>query len=174
MAKVTVVFTASTGLVGRAIRWFSSGRVSHSMIQYPSDLWGGTWVAEAVASGVRKVRSWKSRHHVVSEFECMFDAGMALKKIGNFVGESYDYSGVVIFGWLLLWKRILGRKLNRPFKSTKGMFCSELVARMFMAAGLEGTKEWNPEMISPEDLLEYCEKYGCYFKKVETSNGAGS
>ncbi len=161
---IKIVFTASRGFVGRAIRWLTRGRVSHVMIEYTSGAWGGSWIAEATAVGVRKVPSYKARHDVVAEFE--FDGEDGLKALSEYVGQNYDYAGIVVFGWALLWWRIFRRRLKKPTKNTKGQFCSELVSRLFIAKQLPETETWDPEKKTPEDLLAYCEAHPVQFSRT--------
>jgi len=156
---IKIVFTASDTWIGRLIRCLTRGKVSHVMIQYPSDLWGGEWIAEATATGVRKIPADRARHHVMAEFQCSFDPGPALKKISAHVGSSYDYAGVFVLAWAIVSWRLFRRKVRRPLNNTKGQFCSEFVSRFFRAADLPGTERWNPERSSPQRLLQYCTKH---------------
>jgi hypothetical protein len=154
---ISIVFTASNTLLGKAIRWLSVGRVSHAMIQYESDTWGGDWIAEATLQGVRLVPAEKARHNVVAEYRCTFNALLALRSLRPEIGLGYDFVGLLYFGWVLLAKRWLHRKVRRMVDGP-GDICSELVAKFMRYADLPESP-WPAERVTPEQLLEYCEKH---------------
>jgi hypothetical protein len=162
---VSVIFTASNSLVGKIIRWITRGKSSHAMLQYFSAMWGIDWVIEASLPGVIQIPAKKARHNIVAEYLCLFDANAPLKAMADYVGEMYDFEGIFILGWILLMKRWFGKKIRHPLSGPKSQFCSELVARFFQAAKLDGADKWNPEMITPEFLMEYCDKNTRYFMK---------
>ena len=55
-------------------------------------------------------------------------------------------------------------QVKKPWKNTRGQFCSELIARMFHEAGLPDT-DWDFELVSPEDLRLYCEAHPELFER---------
>ena len=103
---------------------------------------------------------------VVSVYKCNFDAEAGLKTIRRKIGAPYDYGGLLWFGWVVLCWRVFRRKVKKPWKNTRGQFCSELVARMFHAADLPDT-DWDFEMVSPEDLRVYCNGHPVQFEQEE-------
>jgi hypothetical protein len=159
---VKVVLTASKSLVGRIIRWITRGDVSHVLIQYPSDLWGGEWAAEAISTGVVKRPAEKARHAVVREYRCKFDPKPGLHAIRSLIGEPYAYEGLFIAGWLILLYRIFKKKIRKPLHTANAQFCSEVVARFYDATPelpkpqlpLHNGK-WNFDVVSPEDIDTY-------------------
>jgi hypothetical protein len=163
---IKVAFTASHTLFGRLIRYMSRGRVSHCIIQYPDALWGGEWVAEATFPTVRMVPAEKSRHSIVEEFECLFDAPAAFKKIRMEIGKSYDFLLIADMSILLLLWRFLGYKMKHPFAGSGGDVCSELVVKFFQAAKLDESSQLNPNTATPQQLMEYCIKHPNHFKLI--------
>jgi len=168
---VKIVLTASNTFVGKAIRWITCGDVSHVMIQYGSDLWGGEWVAEAIAKGVVKIPAERARHRVVKEYKCKFDPKPGLHAIRNLIGQRYAFEGILVAGWLILLWRIFKKKINRPFKNVKGQFCSEVAAKFFNAVPTLPkpqlplhTGYWNFNCVSPEDIDDYCAANQQYFE----------
>lgn len=164
---IKIVFTASNTWIGRLIRWFTRSKVSHVMLEYTSELWGGQWIAEATATGVRKVPARRARHDVVAEFECLFDADKAIKEIGKYVGLPYDYVGLIVFAWAVISWRYLKTKIRKPLNNTKGQFCSEFITHFFKAAQLVKTQKWDPELSKPGRLFNYCLKHEELFREVE-------
>lgn len=161
-----VVFTASQTWIGKVIRWITGGKVSHAMIQYPDPVWGGDWIAQATWPQVVKVPAEHARHRVYVEYRCPDNVAQAFPKIRDFIGEWYSVEGIVILGWIKLWWRVFRRKFKVPHYTVKGQFCSELVARLFMAAGLPETAGWDVERITPEDLRLYCERHPELFQRL--------
>ena len=161
-----IVLSASPVWLARLIRYMSSGRASHAMLQYSSELWGGEWIAEATIGGVQKRPAELRRHHVVHEFECLFDAREGLRGIRKLVGSHYDYEGLIFFGWVKLVWMLFHKKIRKPWHSTKGQFCSELIWRLFQNSNLPGTLEKDPEGITPEDILCYMESNPALFKRL--------
>ena len=169
----SIIFTASQTWVGEAIRYITRGRVSHAMLQYYSDLWGGEWIAEATWTGVIKVPAEKVRHCVVYEFECLFDATQALHRMREYIGQPYDYKTLLFLGWAWAVKKLFRLKIKKPWKNSYGQFCSEFIARFLFACfhaclipsvvGLNTDCEKN----DPELLLKFMEANPRYFKPVK-------
>jgi len=152
---VRIVYTASDTLFGRAIRWLTNSKVSHVMIQYTSDLWGGEWVAEATLPKVCKLPAERARHNVVEEFECLFDAQPAFHAIRGEIGRWYDFRLLFGFGLILLLWKFLKIKVRRPLGNTKGDVCSEFVAKFYKAAKLKDSERIVSAKFSPQLSLVY-------------------
>ena len=164
---VTIVFTAKKLWTSRLIRWSTGSRVSHVYIEYPSELWGGRWAAEATVSGVRKVIVPKARKGFIEEFHSTLELQKGLASISKYFGERYDFIGVARFGLPILFWRWFRVKIRHVTRDSKSQFCSELVARVFKNAGLPGTNDWNVETVDPETLYQYCKQNPVLFEVVE-------
>ena len=163
---VRIILTASPMWLSRAIRYLTKGRVSHCMLQYPSDLWGGDWIAEATVGGVQKRPAETRRHHVKAEFRCKFDPAPALHKIRREVGEGYDYPGIVGFAWVILLLRVFKLKIRRPWRNAKTQMCSEFIWRFFLAVSIPGADERDPEEVTPEMVYAFMEARPSYFEGI--------
>ena len=164
---IRVVLTASTMFLSRLIRWATRGRVSHCMLQYPSDLWGGDWVAEATVGGVQ-IRPAETRcHHVKDEFLCKFEPRFALHSIRAEIGQPFDYPGLAAFVWVILIGRLLGRKVRWPWRNSKAQFCAEFIWRFFIAAKIPGAEARDPETVTPEDVYDFMEERPDYFERLQ-------
>ena len=164
---VTIVFTAKQLWTSRLIRWGTGSRVSHVYIEYPSELWGGRWAAEATVTGVRKVIAPKARKGFVEEFACGVDLSEGLLSISKYFGERYDFVGVARFGFPILFWRWFKVKIRHLTRDSDSQFCSELVARALKGAGLPGTEKWEAERIDPEELYQYCKQNHDLFISME-------
>jgi len=161
--NVKIVFTASHTPGGKIIRWLTKSDKSHVFAQYTSSLWGGEWAAEAMVKGVVKRPAEKARHHVVKEYQCLFDPKPGFHAIRRYFGESFAFEGVLIAGWLILVWRLFKKKVKSPIHSVKSQFCSELIARFFDASPElpkpmtnKHKGKWNFDIVSPEDIDEFC------------------
>jgi hypothetical protein len=159
---ISIVFTASDWWFGRLIRRITGGRTNHVYIEYTSQEWSGRWKAEAATLGTRKVLASKNTSTIVARFDCLFP--VPLSKIADDVGKPYNFIGILNIGLVLICARWLRKKIKKPFHNTKGLFCSEWTAKMMKIAELPGTSDWDPEMQSPEDLLDYCLPHPELFK----------
>jgi hypothetical protein len=105
-------------------------------------------------------------------FECKFYPSPGLQEVKKYVGDGFDYSGLVFFGWAkLLWK-LFRVKARRPWKTTRAQFCSEYVSRFLSLSEklsvipkLNGLYE-NPEKNYPEQLLKLLESNPTQFERV--------
>jgi hypothetical protein len=154
-----VKFSANKNIFSKMIRWFSNGRVSHAMLEYYDNRWGCDFVAESTIHGVRLVPSENLKNNVTEVFNCIFDLDQFLFKCPDLIGEPYDIKGIEFLAWFFIVLKLLKKKIRKPFHNSNGLFCSEFVARIFIQANLPETETWDPEMITPEMLLEYCERH---------------
>lgn len=131
-------------------------------------MWGGEWAVEAWATGVRAVPAWRARlnHRVVAVYECKFETAGALREVGKLVGQPYDFAGLIRLGWVLFW-RWLGVSVRKPLGSTRGQFCTEVIARFIMAAKLPEAQNWDPEALTPKDLVWYCRTHPEWFVRIK-------
>jgi len=166
---IRIVYTASNTLFGKVIRYLTNSKVSHVMIQYSSDLWGGEWVAEATLPMVCKMPAEKARRNVVTEFECLFDAKPALHAIRDEIGKWYDFKLIFGLGFILMLWKFLKIKIRRPLGNSKGDICSEFVAKFYKAAKLPNSGNIVPSRYYPELSLNYNLAYPELFKQIDVA-----
>jgi hypothetical protein len=162
MNKVSIVFYSGDSVPSKVIRWFTKSTVNHTAILYESQDWGTDILIEAASNGV-------ICHPSSREPKCEYvildtKAFSKLKTITDYLGEFYDYAGIVKFGIFLLWWKLFKTKVRKPLNSTKGQFCSELVARYMQS--LTGISIKNPQWTSPEDLLKLCKQNPDLFIRI--------
>jgi hypothetical protein len=158
--KVWVVFESGKGFGDRAIQWFTRSPVNHVAFEYESMDWDARWTAEAATKGVRAVpsrtRTWSHR------FLVKYDVVDSLRKTSEYIGEKYDYTGLLVFGFFILAWRWFKVKLRKPLYKTKGLFCSEFVCHAL--------KDKLPELpeaqwTTPQDILTACSNHPDLFEK---------
>lgn len=158
MKPIRVGFSTSKhNPLSKLIRWFTRSTVSHAFLIYWDTDWQRDMVMEATSGGVRIVPI----EHYEKQIVCVFtpkhplDAGLA--KAVDWLGEHFDYSGLVGMVWVRIG-RWLGRKWRNPLRSAHGMFCSEFVSRTMVAVPYPGTGQWDPQSIDPQALVEFFSK----------------
>ena len=162
MKTLEIVFEQDNGFVPRVIRWLTRSDVNHVALRYLSEDWTSEWVAEAAARGVRAVpdhgRKWK--HRFIVKYNAVADVQAAQK----YIGERYDFVGLVLFGVFIVAWRWLKVKLRRPMHPTSGQFCSEFVAHMLNPKIPFPEPQW----VTPQDILLVCQDRVDLFQKVES------
>lgn len=155
MKNVVYVYEADDSIPGRAIRWFTKGRVNHVAIMYDSEDWESEWVTEAVPKGTitRPVRNRKWTHIVTPKY----DAAPYLRAAQEFVDQKYEFKAIFLFAIFILAWRWFRLKIRRPTLSGKAQICSELAAHTVMP--ILGHAFENPQWVHPEELLSLQEQY---------------
>lgn len=164
MDDVRIIFTASKTLFGALIRKITKSNVSHAMIEVP--VWGKRMIMEATIGGVRLVPSQKSRHRVVKEYQCQFEAKPGLVGISQKLGEHYDYAGLFVIVWAKIfwdWVKLRMKILKWKNKSIK---CSELVAMFLKFCEAKDSDKLITELTTPEDIKDFCEEHSDLFKEI--------
>jgi hypothetical protein len=164
MDDIRIIFTASKTPFGKIIRKITRSQVSHVMIEV--SVWGRRMIAEATIGGTRLVPSYKSRHHVIKEYECKIDVQKGLFEISEHFGDKYDYAGLFVIAWVKLTYSWFKYKLKTFKWKNKSIKCSELVAMFLRANNVEGANELNVELTTPDDLLNFCVKNKNIFEEI--------
>ena len=160
MKNIRYVYEADDNFIGKAIRWFTKGRVNHVAIMYDSDDWEAEWVTEAIARGrvvARPVRNRKWTHVVTAKY----DAVPYLRAAQEFVDQKYEFKAIFLFAVFILAWRWFKLKLRRPTLSGKAQICSEIAAHTVIP--VLGPEIENPQWVHPEELLSLQEKYPEFF-----------
>lgn len=144
-------FSASKSLVSRLIRRVTGAPVSHAFVVYWSLDYACYMVMEMVGRGLSE-RPWHEyladkSTAVHSVFRPVVDVSAAFPATKTWLADAYNYEG--LFGMLaVLFGQLLRRKLKNPLHSPKSMFCSEMCARLLIAAKYPGSVLLNP----PDDV----------------------
>ena len=171
MTSLALVFTSSSALISRTIRFFTRSRTSHTAIGL--ELFGTPFFLHATVGGIQMTprARWLKTNRVVAEFKIVPDLSAGLQDALHHIGDAYDYVGLLGF-LLVLTAKKLGRTRRNLFASPSAMVCSELALHL----DLTGSKipEWrglDPERTSPEDLLRICEQ-SAQFQRVNDARPA--
>lgn len=159
MRNICYVYEADDNFIGKAIRWFTNGRVNHVAMTFASDDWEAEWVVEAVPKGTvcRPVRKRRWTHIVTPKY----DAVPYLRAAQDFVDRKYEFKAIFLFAIFILAWRWLRIKCHRPSLSGKAQICSELAAHTVLP--VLGPEIENPQWVHPEELLSLQEKHSEFF-----------
>jgi len=121
---------------------------------------GGPCAIEADYAGLRvsPMEMVEEDSDIIAVFETWVDLP-SWQEMRRWLGRPYDYAGLFGFLWVMMG-RWLGINLKNPARSSERVFCSESVVRILISCGFEPAKKLDPEQVSPEDLLRFCEDNG--------------
>jgi hypothetical protein len=153
---ITVGFSTTNKLISRVIRWVTRGKVSHAWIAFFDPCLDTRLVMQAEAWGfeVRTWARWKSRNQLVVEFRPALPVAKSLRWIAKSLGVKYDWRSAFFVGL----RRWFGTWLRGKFNSPGKLMCSEAVIRFLQHAGVAEVARFDPEVTSPQRLLEVMEK----------------
>lgn len=150
----SIVFSSSGTFLSRTIRTLTRSKVSHCCVCI--DFQGERCVIEADWSGVVVTPLKKFKEESV--VECEFFPGVDLPGSAvESLGVPYDYLGLLGFV-VVLMGRMLGKKWKNPSSGPSRVFCSESVVRILADASFPGASSLDPDMMSPQDVLEFCQE----------------
>lgn len=146
--------TSKTSWVSKIIRWFTDGKTSHTFLVYYDEDFKRDMVLEATQGGFRIVPFSHYEKSLVAIFTPKYSVDEGLQKAVDWLGENYDYEGLLGMAWVELG-RWLGRKWHNPLHSAHAMFCSEAVVRIMQGANYPGSEVFDPASTDPEMLLKF-------------------
>lgn len=155
--RVWVGFSTTNRLLSRVIRWVTRSRVSHVWLSWESRELGQRMVMEAHWD-FRAIpyASFARANTVVKEIEIRRNGEALVKSCVDFLGQPYDYTGIVGGLWVQLGKW-LRRRWRNPLGKSDAQTCSEAVTRGLQEIGRRGARRLDAESTSPQDLLEFLE-----------------
>lgn len=153
---IRIGFSASRGLLGRFVRWFTRSPINHTWIAVRS--MGLELIIHSTVGGVQvDLRDkWEKRNRVVEEYRVIPDVTEGFHKAMSYLGDRYDYLGLLGFVPYYIG-RWFGRKVKNPWASTRAVVCSELIVRLRAGGKLPEWDSLDPESTAPSDLLEACQ-----------------
>lgn len=183
MSRILFAVTTSDALYSKILRWAMRSNINHSLILYESKEWGDWWAIEINERGVNKVPIDKlTRIGYIECYECSVDLWPAMRATKDFVGERYDWLGLLGGLLKLIIYRLFRKVIKEPIHKDDRLFCSEYVAHIMYHAGLPGagkvdglgqipnTVAWRPETVSPEYLQNFWQA-SKLFERVDAPPG---
>src|SRR4029077_256980 len=127
--------TGKSSPISAAIRFFTKSKTSHAFLIYDDETLGDQYILEADIGGFQPMRYslFKKKNNVVAEVDPIVPMGAALKAADKWVGEAYDYEGL-LGNILPMVGRWFKQKWKTPFHNPKAMFCSEAVVKVLQLA----------------------------------------
>lgn len=158
---ICICFGTNDRWTSRLIRWATKSDVSHTWIEYPSDVWGGLWVAHSSADGVVKEPQERVRkkYPIYEAYECRVDLTDGFQWAREHVGHTkYDY-GVIWNGLLLVIHGITKWEWLRrvAWRCASKLSCSEFNTSFLQGAGtVKGIEVYDAELTTSGALREFC------------------
>lgn len=168
--EIFVGFGKDKGCKGRLICCATKAQYSHSWIEYPSNVWGGRWIAHATSRGVIKEfhKHVYDRYPKRVRYRCKIDLDKGIEAVRGRVGRSdYDFGGIVNL-LILVLHRATKWKLWHAFvcRNDEKVTCSEFVAIILDEAGVKPTEKLDTEITTTGDLVKLV-KNSEHFELVE-------
>jgi len=154
--NIRVAFSTGNSFISKAIRWFTSSKASHCFFIYYDIDWSRDMVLEATEGGYKITPLSFYQQDITDVFTPKYSVETGLSKSIDWLGEGYNYTGLVGMIWVELGKW-LKRKWKNPLRNSSTMFCSEAISRIMMESNYPGTEKWDPQSIDPEMLIEFFE-----------------
>lgn len=149
--------TNPKNLLSRIIRWATDSKVSHTF--FIVDWCGSEVIVEAHWNGFRVLdfKQWKRDKpgQLVAIVEPSDDLTPGFEALIPYLGQPYDFGGLVGMACVLFCWRFLKRKVANPWDSHKALFCSEAVAQVLSWVSYPNWRKLPPENVSPDDILEF-------------------
>jgi hypothetical protein len=155
--RVSIGFSTSDWWVSRAIRWATRARVSHAFLLLEGVSPLGDLVLEAEWSGLRLSTLAKAAQggtRVVETVVPAVDLAPAVLKALSWIGEEYNYTGLLGMFWVCLG-RYFGKAWRNPLRNSRSMFCSEAVVYVLQEARYPGADALDPQSVDPQALADF-------------------
>lgn len=159
---LSIVFTVSDSFVSKAIRWVTKSETSHVAIG--TEIFGVPVFMHSTVGGVQITprERYLKNNRVVAEYVANVDVESKLRnnvmKVAEYLGEKYDYIGLVGYAILIFAWRLFRKKIKNPLASPTAMVCSEFVVHLNADGDIPEWDGLDPERTHPQELLERCEK----------------
>lgn len=126
--KTVVCLSASDSWYGKLIRYITKSTVNHAFVAYYSELHQGWQALQTDGRGVVEVpiESLKYCHKECYVFPDL-DLLTAIPKSRNYLGDAYDFLGILGFLLKIVVWRLVGRRIVNPLHKKGDLFCSEFV-----------------------------------------------
>ena len=155
--NVTLLFSTGRDFISSAIRRITRSPCSHVAIAYDDCTFGRRCVMQSWWWGfeLRTLDHWNKDNVKVAEYRLPeVDLSSHLIKLSAALGSDYEYSRIAFIALKIWLKRWMGLRFTlSPDRTPWKMICSEAVTRMLQYAEVGPTKDLNPELTSPADLL---------------------
>lgn len=161
---VYVVLAATNVFYARILRWLMNSRYNHAMLVFFDELWESWWAVEVDERGVRlaPLETLKNRYGAYVVYVPEGNMYCGLRGMLPYVGRKYDWKALFNGVWLYFRRKFTGRTDIEKFESVSRYMCSEFVTEFLQKAGVKGTEELVPSLVSPAMLQEHFESSGAF------------
>ena len=142
--------------MSRIIRHFTKSEVSHAWLLLDDPLFECQMVMEASEFGLilTPFDKFRSKNDVITVIEPKAQLDTGIKAAGAWLGEAYDFGGLIGTAFVL-FGRFLKRRWKNPFDSSTAMFCSEFVVKVMQASNYPGIEVFDAASTTPQDVIDF-------------------
>lgn len=130
--KIYVGFSTTNSFVSRVIRWFVSGKVSHTYIRFYDEFIGAWLIIHADWPGViiEDAELFDKTNIVVEEY-IIDDPRLrdTLRKNLRHLRKKYNYWNIAYWAWFITFKRWTKKKITNPLEEPKKLICTDFIRR---------------------------------------------
>jgi len=139
------------------IRAMMKSKASHAWLLVEDPTFQLRLVMEAHSTGFRllSLAAFVRDNKVVALVAPAHRIDEGLPEAGGWLGDEFDYLGLVGIFLTLVARWFGRRRWENPFTSARALFCSEAVVRVLKAAGYPGAEALGDETTTPQDLLDF-------------------
>lgn len=153
-------FSTTNKVFSRVIRWATGSKASHTYLLVK--VAGEPIVIHSTQQGVNcdHYKKFKKSKNIVTEYKLLIPEEtekIVLSAALKLLDRPYDFPSIIGFGWVLL-NKAFGRKTKNPFPNRSAYQCSEFGLEMLKTAGINGLEDFDRELVSPEDLIDFLDK----------------
>lgn len=164
-SEILICFSAGNTWFCHVLRRLFNTAFDQCFIMYQSHLWGGWWIAQPCADGIKKIpaENFIKRQMVIEcwGYQQNIELGFQTMRV---------YRGVKS-NWLKLFRNLLYLQFHDFFDRKvreSNVFFSRLLGFEFCAdilkcAGVSGTEQWDTSCIPPKDLHQFLSNHPHFF-----------
>jgi hypothetical protein len=154
-------FSTTNRIFSRLIKWATRSRASHAFVMVK--VAGEPIIIHATHNGVNcdHYKVFKKSKKIVVQYKLEVPEENKLAATATalkLLDRPYDFLSIVGFGWVL-FNKALGRQTKNPFRNRTAYQCSEFALEILRAAGVKGLDQFDRELVSPEDLMNFLSNY---------------
>jgi hypothetical protein len=150
---VRIGFSTSHALISRAINRATNSAVSHAFFIYRSRDFDRELIMHAWWSGfgVTTREHFEQSNTIVDIVRPVIPLDDALKHAADWLGDQYDYAGIVGMVPVLI-ARACKRRIKNPWHSPGSLFCSDAIAVGLRLVGYPDSSTLDPTTTTPGGL----------------------
>jgi hypothetical protein len=153
---VRIGYSTTGSILSRIIRFFAPGRATHTFIVFWDPAFAQDMILEAGWLGIviKSLKAAREDREIVAILRPPQPVDDGLIFAAQWLGERYDYLGLVGMAGVLFWRRF-GRRARNWLHSGHALFCSDAAALLMQKGGYQGAESLDPACCDPPALMQW-------------------